>query len=336
MTDYLIVGQGLAGTVLAWQLIDRGCSVIVLDREDESTSSKVAAGLINPITGRYLTKSWRIDETLPLAFEFYRGIERRTSAAFLHEMPVVRLFKSQQEVERWEKRLGNPGYAPFYYNDPAAWLGSELVDCSFGGFATRQSGYLDTETFLGASREAFRKLGCYQVGDSWEDADARTIVFCQGFEAQRNPLFDWVPFKSAKGEILTLEIEAPDLPRDRIYNRGVWLLPGADGKFRTGSTYSWDPLDSVPTAHARESIESRLRAWLKVPFEVVGQRAAVRPIINASKVLIGRHPARDEIAFFNGLGSKGVSNAPFFAQQLAEHLCGKGKIDPEVDLRKNL
>ena len=64
--DFLIIGQGLAGTVLAWNLIQRGRSVIVLDREDESTSSKVAAGLINPITGRYLTKSWRADETLPV------------------------------------------------------------------------------------------------------------------------------------------------------------------------------------------------------------------------------------------------------------------------------
>ena len=56
----------------------------------------------------------------------------------------------------------------------------------------------------------------------------------------------------------------------------------------------------------------------------------------SAPVVIGRHPARDELAFFNGLGSKGGSNAPFFAAQLAEHLCGKGMIDPEVDLRKNL
>jgi glycine oxidase len=196
------------------------------------------------------------------------------------------------------------------------------------------------ETFLTASRQAFRELGCYRAGEYDPEGSptppAKTTVFCQGFESRSNPLFDWVPFKSAKGEILTLEIHAPELPRDRIYNRGVWLLPTVDGKFRTGSTYSWDPLDCTPTTQGRESIESRLREWLKVPFEVTGHRAAVRPIINASRVLIGRHPARDDVAFFNGLGSKGASNAPFFAAQLADHLCGNGLIDPEVDLRKNL
>jgi glycine/D-amino acid oxidase-like deaminating enzyme len=334
--DYLIVGQGLAGTVLAWNLLQRGRSVLVLDREEDSTSSKVAAGLINPITGRYLTKSWRVDETLPVAFEFYREVERITGARFLHEMPVVRLFKSDDEMARWEKRRLNADYRDYFYDDPSPWLAAEVVDCARGGFATRSSGYLDTEMFLAASRVVFRERDCYRVGDSWEAIAASTTVFCQGFEAQRHPLFDWVPFKSAKGEILTLEIDAPELPRDRIYNRGVWLLPTADGQFRTGSTYSWNPLDGIPTAEGRESIELRLREWLRVPFEVVGHRAAVRPIIDASKVLMGRHPAHDDFAFFNGLGSKGVSNAPFFAAQLADHLCGKGLIDPEVDLRKNL
>ena len=335
-TDFLIIGQGIAGTVLAWQLLSRGQRFIVVDREDESTSSKVAAGLVNPITGRYLTKSWRIEETVVSAWEFYRRVESLTGASFFHEMPVVRLFKSDGEVAKWEKRQANLAYEPYYHRDPKPWLDESLVDCSRGGFATRQSGYLDTETFLAASRAHFAKLGCYRATDSWSDIEASTTVYCQGYEAATNPLFDWVPFKSAKGEILSLEINAPELPRDRIYNRGVWLLPSADGKFRTGSTYSWSPLDCTPTRDGRESIEMRLREWLKVPFEVVGHRAAVRPIINASKALIGRHPSHDDIAFFNGLGSKGVSNAPFFADQLAEHLCANGLIDPEVDLRKNL
>lgn len=332
----MIIGQGLAGTTLAWRLLQRGHEVLVIDRGGGESCSRVAAGLINPITGRYLSKSWRIDEMLPVAWEFYREIERLTGCRFLHEMPVVRLFKSDNEVEAWEKRRANPDYSRYFHPDPTPWLDPAVVECSLGGFATKQSGYLDTETYLNASRKAFIERGCFLLGDGVGKLQAESTIYCQGFEAQQNPLFDWVPFKSAKGEILNLEIEAAELPRDRIYNRGVWLLPTAAGTFRTGSTYSWRPLDCVPTQEARESIESRLGEWLRVPYRVIGQRAAVRPIINASKVLMGRHPARDDIAFFNGLGSKGVSNAPFFAGQLADHLCGKGMIDPEVDLRKNL
>jgi glycine/D-amino acid oxidase-like deaminating enzyme len=59
-------------------------------------------------------------------------------------------------------------------------------------------------------------------------------------------------------------------------------------------------------------------------------------VVRASKLLMGRHPAHDHVGFFNGLGSKGVLTAPFFAQQLAANFCSNTAIDPEVDLRKNL
>ena len=80
--DFLIVGQGLAGTALAWTLLRRGYRVLVVDRCDEITSSKIAAGLITPITGMRLVVSWRLDEFLPFATEFYRSVEQQTGADF--------------------------------------------------------------------------------------------------------------------------------------------------------------------------------------------------------------------------------------------------------------
>ena len=61
--DAIIVGQGLAGTTLAWCLLEAGLSVLVTDREEEVTSSKIAAGLITPITGQRLALSWQVDKT---------------------------------------------------------------------------------------------------------------------------------------------------------------------------------------------------------------------------------------------------------------------------------
>ena len=83
-------------------------------------------------------------------------------------------------------------------------------------------------------------------------------------------------------------------------------------------------------------IEGRLRRLLRVPFEVLEHRAAMRPVVRASRLLMGLHPARDDVGFFNGLGSKGVLTAPYFARQFADFLCGDGGLDPEVDLHKNL
>ena len=71
-------------------------------------------------------------------------------------------------------------------------------------------------------------------------------------------------------------------------------------------------------------------------FEVIDHAAAVRPIINESKALIGVHPADEHLAFFNGLGSKGALHAPFFAGSLAAHLADGAPLDEACDLRRNL
>ena len=49
--DFLIVGQGLAGSLLAKELLRRGRTVHVVDDRWKSSSSQVAAGLMTPLTG---------------------------------------------------------------------------------------------------------------------------------------------------------------------------------------------------------------------------------------------------------------------------------------------
>ena len=100
--------------------------------------------------------------------------------------------------------------------------------------------------------------------------------------------------------------------------------------FRAGSTYEREQLDGEPTERGRSEIESRLREFLRLPFEVIDHAAAVRPIIRESRPVLGFHPEHPRIGIFNGLGSKGSLLAPFFAAQLADVLCGTGQLDPDV------
>ena len=71
-TEVLIIGQGLAGTCLSWWLHQAGISFKIIDRPDLNSASMRAAGLINPITGRRLVKTWMIEELLPFAENMYR------------------------------------------------------------------------------------------------------------------------------------------------------------------------------------------------------------------------------------------------------------------------
>ncbi len=211
-------------------------------------------------------------------------------------------------------------------------------------------GWLDTKGWLAASAAWFEARGRLQRkkldpaavkpdrdGVILPDGSrAAAVVFCEGAAARTNPWFPWVSWKCAKGEILT--ISAPELADERrIVSRGGWLLPvdGA-GTFRTGSTYVWNRLDETPTPEARAVLEERLRGWLRVPWNVIGHEAAVRPIIHQSLARMGRHPVHPALVFFNGLGSKGVLHGPRYARMLAEHLVEGTPLPASVDVAGNV
>jgi glycine oxidase len=61
----IICGQGLAGTLLAWKLLELGQPVIIIDLDEAVTSSKIAAGIVTPITGLRLALSHDVGTFLP-------------------------------------------------------------------------------------------------------------------------------------------------------------------------------------------------------------------------------------------------------------------------------
>jgi hypothetical protein len=68
-----IIGWGLAGATLAWQLHFRNQKFVVHD-SGKNYSTRVAAGLVNPIVFKRLTKSWNADLLMPYSVEFYQKI----------------------------------------------------------------------------------------------------------------------------------------------------------------------------------------------------------------------------------------------------------------------
>ncbi|MEN3940172.1 FAD-dependent oxidoreductase [Prosthecobacter sp. SYSU 5D2] len=344
---FLIIGQGLAGTALAWQLHLRGLAFIVVDRDEESTSSKVAAGLVTPITGMRLNLNWRYNVLYPEAIEFYKGIEVRLKRRFYHEVPIVRLLRDEKAAALWEKRRLQPEVQPYLAAVDGALVNGALFNNPHGGFEQQHSGWLDTAAFLAASRVYFESLGLWQRGEVtpdaliqdgsgviWKGGDFTQAVFCTGWEAAQHPWFDWVPFQSARGTVLTMQADTGG--ETRIINCGCWLLPRDDGSLRAGPTYELDFADPcTPSPAALEGLEQKLRRLLKVDYTITGSQTGVRPIIKGHQAMIGRHPARPQIAFMNGLGSKGVLRAPWVARQLVEHLVDGVAVEPGMDLSGN-
>jgi glycine oxidase len=339
LAEFTIVGAGLAGTTLAWALVRCGRTVRLIDREPPVTASRIAAGLLTPITGKKLSASWRWQELRPAAERFYRSVEADTGATFFHPRPILRLFTSDAERKQFEDKRATFGELATAIDSPP-----EHVAMPFGGFAMPTAAQLDVRSYLDTSREWFRGRGLYTNGDypglpraSGERestalaAGSRLTVCCTGYPPL--PPFDGVRFRPAKGEILTVRI--PGLNETRVLNRsGFWVAPtSAPEVYRAGATYSWHELDCVPTAAGRAELEASLREVIRLPFEVIGHDAAVRPIVEGRRPRIGLHPQDSSVGFFNGLSSKGSLTASFFAEQFAAYLCGQGDIEPEVDVR---
>lgn len=350
--DTLIVGQGLAGSLLAWELISRGQRVLAVDRDEPVTSSKIAAGIVTPITGQRLVPTWRLDEFWRYAIAAYRRVEIETGEWLFHPVPIARLLAGGTEKQRWQRRLAENGG-----KHPRGALPLTIDESIFragdGGFEMPGAGWLDVPRFLEATRQRLLmrsgwvaaefdadELEVMPGGVRWRGIAAERVIFCQGWEGNRNRFFDWVPFRNAKGHILDLLCPGAAM-ETRIVNRAGWLLPLGEGRFRAGATYEWqfEPENAnLATVAGCLEVESKLTNLLRVPWTVVGQQAAVRPVIRESRALIGLHPAPDlwgRVGFFNGLGSKGVLNGPFFARQFASHLVEDTPIEEAVDLRRN-
>lgn len=341
----LIIGQGLAGTCLAWRLHQRGIPFLVVDRHEALTSSKVAAGLVTPVTGMRLNLNWRYPELHEEAVGLYRALEPMLGARFYHEAPIVRLLRDEKAAALWEKRRVEPQILPFLEQaGPGPLVDEARFHQPWGGFQMRHSGWLDAAGFVEASRQFFAACGSWQRGEvlpgeldvqphavEWAGRSFEAAVFCIGWEAARHPWFDWVPFRSAQGTVLKLRADTGG--ENRILNRGCWLLPHSDGLLRAGPTYDLkfkSPCEPAPDTVA--ALEDKLRGLFKGSWEVLGSQTGVRPIIQGRKALLGRHPARRRVAFLNGLGSKGVLRAPWAARVLVEHLLDGAPLDAGLDL----
>ncbi len=342
--ETLIIGQGLAGTVLAWELLWRGKSLVVIDDGSFPSASRIAAGLVTPITGQRLVPSWRFAEFWPAALKFYRRAERETGRSLFGETPMLRLFRTEQERQKLSQSPVADLPVPVSFPKPL--VDETVFKNDWGGFEMI-GGRLDVSGFLEASRDWFAERGLLQTADinlpddlelrceavvfpRWE-MEAKRVIFCEGFAAQKNPWFRRVPFDAAKGEILTIRV--PGLEERRVVHCGVWLAPLGDELFRAGATYDRENLNDVPTQCGREEIGRQLKTFLRLPFEVVDHHAAVRPIVLGRHPLIGLHPQFPQLGYFNGLGSKGSLQAPFIARHFAEFLQGKGEIEVILNLQ---
>lgn len=339
----LVVGQGIAGTVLAWTLRRRGADVQVADADFAHRSSSVAAGIINPVTGKRYVKTWRYDDFFPVAKTAYQAMQAEWGIPVWHDQTILRLLETPQETNDWAARVAAPDYADLLgeRRDTGPW--AEMLAPGFAVGEIRGAARVDFGTLL----RAFWAETC-SSGFFWDKkitpdealrltADYDAIVFCEGYRAWENPFFPNLPWQLAKGEAMLLRIRHPHAEQVReMVKKTLLLAPLGAGLFWAGASYNWTFEDNGPTAAEQDFLEERLAPFLRAPYEVVQRMGAVRPTVKNRRPFLGASPAHPSLFIFNGLGTKGALLAPYWAAHLADHLLAGTALDKEVDVRKFL
>ena len=340
--NYLIVGQVIAGSLLAVELIRAGQNVMVINHETENTSSNKAGGLYNPITGRKMVKTWLADLLFPGLEAYYGQLESELDSKFLYPMTIYRPFYGHEEQNDWAAKCDELAYQPYIKEIHGGSIGLDGVVDDFGGLELNYCGYVNLPDMIAAIRKELINKGCYinelfdhqqmvvDNGIKYNKYEAENIVFCDGPMVVDNPYWNHLPFKLVKGEVLNIDVS---LPVDKVINRGVFILP-KNGRHSVGSTYEHNDLSYIPSEKGIKNLEDRLSKLYQGKYDIINVTAGIRPATYDRRPFIGKHPEHPAVSIFNGFGTKGVSLVPYFAGQYVNYLLQGGELMPEVDVTR--
>ena len=146
MSKYLIVGQGLAGTLLAFSLLEKGEEVLIADDYKHASASQVAAGMWNPVTFKRLAASWLAKEMLEEMNVTFRKLEEKLQTSFFHSLPVARIFNSIQDANFWDEKSDHPEVGK-YLSARTNKSVQENFNAPFGNSEVNECGWLNVPLF---------------------------------------------------------------------------------------------------------------------------------------------------------------------------------------------
>lgn len=345
-TDFIIAGSGLAGITLAHTLHQQGYTFRIISQPDLSQCSLVAAGIYNPVVFYRMTKSYMADLVLPFAMNFYRDAETVLNKQLLYPNTVAKMFASLQEQQLWESRR-EEGVGPYLGEINNDFINDAAIRATQGMGLIKGSGNVDCPAYIEASLEYFKtafireefeydKIVFKETTIEYKNFTARKIIFCEGHLISKNPFMEAIILKPVKGEILMIKFEEslPKTLSTYIFSKKSYLLPIEDDIYLVGATYDWNDISDTISETALEELTKNIRDITSIPFTVLSQHAGVRPAANDRRPILGVLPRYPQLAVFNGLGTKGVMLAPYFANELLQNICNETVLHKEVDVKR--
>jgi glycine/D-amino acid oxidase-like deaminating enzyme len=340
----LIVGSGLAGSCLALELVSRGIEVMVIDNQFQQSSSRVAAGLLNPIAPKGVRKTWQCDVLFPGVFEYYQKWETLLNGQFIQPYPFLNIHANKSEYQEWQAKAANPEMLGWleethpteHPNLPRNWA-TWVNHC----------GRLDVPHFLlltqryleprGAFRaENFDYSHCVKIGEYWQYHDClyQHVVFCEGIGLLQNPWFSHLYMDPTGGDILKVRI--PNLSGSPIIiKQKQWIVPTREKDiYLVGSNFHKGNLSHTPEKQDAEFLLERAGSITQQPVTLIEHQRAVRPTVQQRRPYLGEHATEKGLFVFNGLGAKGSSLCSWLSPMLCDRILNRIPLHPEVDISR--
>jgi glycine oxidase len=338
----IIVGAGVSGICLAFQMHKRNLPFKIIDF-NQNHSSKVAAGIINPLVFRRMNKSWMVDEELAEAKKMYSALEVEVNSTFFRPLPFRRIFASEDESHWWNKRIAEETEFKEYLKPLVS--SDDNFDITFNEYGTGRIGEafaIDTEVFVEKAQHWLRSINALEfttfkydqidfIAKQYDNEPFDQIIFCEGYQNLNNPFFNYLPIDPTKGEVLDVTINT--LKTNELLNRKCWIMPQIEQyKYRIGATYQWETTDLSPTDVAKKELLIKAKSLINNEIDVIHQRTGIRPTTPDRRPIIGKHPIHNHLYILNGMGTKGYCHAPFWSLHLIEYIFEQKDLHAEVKI----
>jgi len=324
----VIVGQGIAGSLLAFMLHQKNIPFLLIDQSSQSTASQIAAGMFTPLSGKRKTIQPLSLQQIPFAINVYKEISKLIGYNILHLTNIYQLFDSAGEQSQLQSKYLEPSFAPYIKSISNYLPGTNNNN---GAYEVTHSGWVNCEYWMryfkiwlknnGRLLEAKFVYPDLQINEDkmeYNGIEFKNIFFCEGYKAINNPFFNEIIIP-CKGDVLTIASE--HFVTDKIIKKnGIYLVPLESNSFKAGATYQWNNDSEKPEEASKLLIEGELKNMLLNPFKVINHQSAIRPTTQNREVIIKQHQYHKGMYMFNGLGTKGVLQGPWWADRIVE-LC---------------
>lgn len=284
------------------------------------------------------------NEQIEVADNFYKSLQSFLKIKIDYPLPVYRKYNSVEEQNDWMVASDQPQLERFLSADFIPNKNPSVI-APFGFGKVNETGMIDTTAMMNGYREYlsqekrfstssfnYSKVGFQSDEIIYENHSSKYLICAEGFGLNKNPFFSNIPLNGTKGEVLI--IKSPGLQLDFILKSSVFIIPLGNDDYYVGATYEHHDKTCNLTEKAREELIRKLMSTISCDFEIVEQKAGMRPTTKDRRPVVGRNAEHKNVCVLNGLGTRGIMIAPYISKELYHHLEEGKHLNPEIDMAR--